>query len=425
MTTGLKSSSVLGYDYGLFCSLFERLTRDFGKVGYFVPWENSFADGRELIVGDGLENITREKYWDDVYETYDLLVFPDVHNADLQEYYRRQGKKVWGAGKGAELELLRYKTKQRLEAEGLPMSEYHKVPGTAALRRFFQDHEDDIGWWVKISGLRGLGESWYARNYAEAKGQIDEFEHNHGPIAYVIDFVVEKSIPDADEIGYDGYNIGGEFPKSSLWGIEKKDKCYFGAVAPYADLPDGVKVVNEVLSKVIKKEFPSFAQSLSTEIREKDGKPYCIDLTIRHASPAGECLWENMANASEVIWWGAQGKLVDPEWEHKYVAQIILCSEAAMDYALPVSFPEEIRQFVKLYNHARIDDNGPIGIADYFIPQIAKMKQIGSVVATADDPKEACELCKERAQMVKGFEIEPEVDELDKAMEEVLSMQPA
>lgn len=48
------------YDFGLFSSLAELLARQTGEeVGYFCPWETSFADGRELVLGEGLpdENI--------------------------------------------------------------------------------------------------------------------------------------------------------------------------------------------------------------------------------------------------------------------------------------------------------------------------------------------------------------------------------
>jgi hypothetical protein len=72
---------------------------------------------------------------------------------------------------------------------------------------------------------------------------------------------------------------------------------------------------------------------------------------------------------------------------------------------------------VKLYNHCRVDAGS--GLTDYFVPQIAKMKQVGSVIALADDPKEAIELCKERVKQVRAFDIEVDEDSLDKAMEEM------
>jgi predicted RNase H-like HicB family nuclease len=56
---------------------------------------------------------------------------------------------------------------------------------------------------------------------------------------------------------------------------------------------------------------------------------------------------------------------------------------------------------------------------DFFIPQIAKMKQIGSVVALGDTPEEAVDKCKEIAEQVRGFDLESEADSLDKCVEEM------
>lgn len=405
-------TSFLMYDFGLFTSLAERLASFGNPVGYFCPWETSFADGRELIVGEGLEGIDRIKYWDDVVDDYSVLVFPDCHCGDLQAYYRRKGYKVWGSGKGAELELLRWKTKERFEKAGLPVNECHRIKGTESLRVFFKENENDDGWFVKISGLRGLGETWFARNYTEARGMIDEYDYKHRALARALSFIIEKSIPDADEIGYDGISVNGEFPKESFYGAEVKDKSYFGALTTYNDLPDELKKVNEICSGVMREL--DYRNSFSTELRDQ----YCIDLTARHASPAGEVIYHAIANLPQVIADGAEGYLVEPEWTHKYGAQIILCSEWAEEHALPVSFPEEIRPWVKLYNHARMEDTGP-DLMDFFIPQIAKMRQCGSIIALSDDPHEAMETCKERAEQIKAFDLEHEGDSLEKAAEEM------
>jgi hypothetical protein len=78
-----------------------------------------------------------------------------------------------------------------------------------------------------------------------------------------------------------------------------------------------------------------------------------------------------------------------------------------------VEFPEEIRPFVKLFNHCRIDG------VDYVVPQIAQMKQVGSVIGLGNTPDEACNAAKERAKQVKGYDLEAETDALDKAVAEM------
>lgn len=398
-------------DRGLFISLAEKLVGQFGKVGYFAYWESGFTDGRELVLGQGLEGIERVKYFEKDYRNYDLLVFPDVYDGWMVKDLRDHGFRVWGSGLGAELETLRWKTKERFKELGLPVNESHRVLGVNALRQFLQENEREGGWYVKVSLLRGLGETWNAENYVQAKGFIDDFEAKNGPLSKVIHFILEAPIPDADEIGYDGYCVDGQFPEQSMYGWEIKDSAYLGKVSPYTDLPEPVRRVNDALSPVMAElQYRNF---FSTELRNE----FCIDPSCRHASPAGEVLVENMNNLAEVLWEGSEGRLVNPTLKHKYGAQVVLSSEWARDHAQLVQFPEEIRPYVKLYNHCRIE--GEDYVIPQFVPHFDRMSEIGSVVALADDPQEAIDLCKERAEQVHGFKVKCDCDALDKAFDEM------
>lgn len=415
----VQGKSFLVYDLGLFSSFAERLASQGNPVGYFVPHESGFADGRELAIGQGLEGVTRIKYWDDAVDDYDCLVFPDVSSMDLQTYYRKHGYRVWGSGRGAELELLRWKTKELMAASGLPVHESYKVEGTTKLRQFFKDHSDGEGWFVKVSGLRGLGETWMANDYVDAKPMIDYLDSHNGPLAELIFFIVEKCIPDSKEIGYDGYSIDGQFPNESMWGAEQKDKAYFGMVSRYEDLPKEVQAVNDGLSETMAKlQYRNF---FSSELRDE----FCIDPSCRHASPAGEVIVHNMENLPEVVFEGAIGQMVQPKFTYKYGAQIILSSEWARENYLTVRFPEEIRTWVKLYYHARLSGPAEIGTQDYFIPQMNpqydRMKEFGSVIALSDDPDEAISTCKERASQVQAMKCDYDEEALDKAYEEMQS----
>lgn len=403
--------SVLVYDSGgLFVSLAERLARDFGNVGYFYPWENSFPDARELMVGYGLEGVHRVKHFDKDYANYDLIVFPDVWSGDLQEDLRKRGHRVWGAGYGGDLELNRAETKRKMEESGLDINPWAAVKGTNALRKYLAENPKQ---YVKISGFRGLGETFEADTLEDAEGVILELEHKYLPYAQLIPFVCENAIKSKREVGYDGFCIDGKFPKTAIFGIEKKDKAYFGMVSEYGDMPASVIRANEALSQFM----GNYRQFFSTEIIEEEGSnnEYVIDLTCRHASPAGEFYCENFTNLADILWHGAEGTLVEPETEGKYGAQIVLTSEWAVENPQRVNFPEDIRHMMKLYNHCRIDG------VDWIIPQIAKMKHIGSVVAISDSPEEARDICKEAAEQVTGFDLNFSTDALDEAFTEMVS----
>jgi hypothetical protein len=269
-----STKSVLVYDCGLFTSLAHRLAREFGSVGYFVEWASSFPDGKELMIGDGFDDITRVTHFWQEYKKYDLIVFPDVWQGDLQEYLRGQGCRVWGSGMGSELELRRWTTREQFKKMGLPVKPAALVTGTQKLREYLSKHDDQF---VKISSLRGIGETWFAQDAQMAEGQIRNIEDKNGAVADIIGFICEDAIPDARELGYDGFNIDGNFPNHAVFGVESKDRSYFGKFCKYDELPETILKTNEVLGKMLA-QYP-YRQFFSSEVREKDGKGYVIDLT--------------------------------------------------------------------------------------------------------------------------------------------------
>jgi hypothetical protein len=373
----------------------------FAQVDYFRPWQDGFADGRELIIGSGLEDhgVGRLKYFWPNVNNYDLFIFPDCWDGDLQEYLRSIGKRVWGSGMKSSMELARWKTKQLISKVGLPTTDSAQIHGLENLRVYLKANADVF---VKVSALRGLGETFESANYEQSQGQLDELRSRYGDMMDTIDFVCEKKIPNAKEVGYDGYCIDGEFPNKSFYGWEVKDRAYFGKLVDYDELPKEVKDANTKLSY----HMDGYRQFWSTELR--NGR--VIDITARHASPAGETFVQAFDNLPEILYYGAEGKLVHAESSAKYCAQVLLCSEWAEEHCERIFFPEEIRPFVKLYHHCIIN-----GI-DCVMPQLAKMKQVGSVVGLGNTPDEACKLAKERADQVSGYDLDVESDALDKAV---------
>jgi hypothetical protein len=167
-------------------------------------------------------------------------------------------------------------------------------------------------------------------------------------------------------------------------------------------LPDEVKTANTKLSY----HMDGYRQFWSTELRNDK----LIDITARHASPAGETFCQAFDNLPEILWSGAEGILVHAQSSAKFVAQIILCSEWAENHPFAVQFPDEIRPFVKIYNHCRI--NG----VDHCIPDETRAKEVGSVVGLGNIPKEACDKAKAMAKQVSGFQLHVECDALDEAV---------
>jgi phosphoribosylamine-glycine ligase len=398
-------------DNGLFQPLAHALTRYYKRVLYFRPWVGSFSHPNDFYLGTGYDSFERieevEPYLDDENVTW---VFPDLHFPGLQKYLRGKGRQVWGAGDGETLELDRGETKDVMEEIGLPVKPWARVVGMTELRELLQKHEDVF---VKVSKLRGLTETFCSPSYELVKPKLDAVQADLGGRAEVQEFIVESPVPDAIEEGYDGYCVGGQFPQTALFGIEVKDCCYAGRVKPYASLPKGILEVNRKLAPVMKKlDYNGF---FATEIRVgKDKKPYLIDLTCRHSSPAGESILEVAENLGDIIEGGSKGKLVDMKPAGKFVCQTMLCSDFVKSHWLPIEIPKEVRQHVHLYHSCKVEG------VEYVVPVDEDMPQLGSVTACAATPEEASKLCQKYVEQIKAFGLKDNSDKLEQAITDLM-----
>ena len=396
---------------GLFQSLAHRLAKEYERVLYFRPWTSSFSHPNDLHIGQGYENIERiEELWEpSVFNEIDTFCFPDVYFKDMQKYLRSIGKPVWGAFDGEDMEMERVPMKEMMQRIGLPVNGYEVVIGITALRKFLEKHEDRF---IKVSRVRGLTETFHAKNYELVKPKLDDLQSELGGLAEVQEFVIEEGIPDALEVGYDGFSIHGKFPKLAQWGVEIKDCGYAAEIRPYTALPKSVRFVNEKLAGPM--DACGYQGFFSTEIRVgKDKKPYLIDFTARHASPAGECLQELVGNLGEIIEAGAHGELVEIKPTARFAAQAIITSDFAEEHWMPIYIPEKIRDAFKLYHSCKVGDQ------EYIIPTDADMSEIGSVVATGQTIDEAIKKCKDLAGQIEGYQVKVKVDAMDQAKAEL------
>jgi hypothetical protein len=405
----LNSKTCLCWDNGIFTAMAVTLAKEFGRVLYYVPWTSGMPKSNALMIGEGLEGIERVvspwPYFDDI----DIWIFPDVYEGDLQEWLVGQGKRVWGCRLGAELEIDRPTSKEASKKLGIDIGPYKVITGLDALRKHLKANDDQ---WVKISGTRGDMETFGAKTYEKVEPRLDELEHNLGALKKVMKFTVEQGIPDAIETGYDGYCIDGKWPKGAMTGVEVKDEAYLMKTVRWNDLPEQVRSVNEKLSPALKKY--GYRGFISTEVRcTEDGKAYLIDPCCRAGSPPNELYQLMMANMAEAIWYGAEGIVIEPEFRAKWGAEVLLISEWADQNWMQVSFPDEVKDNVKLRNFCKIEDEY------YVIPQWTGSAEIGAIVALGDTPDEAIAECKRIAELVEGHLLDKPVDALDVAREQL------
>lgn len=411
MAYNLKDKTCCVIDTGgSFIYVAQKLSQYFGKVYYYYPWERGFVEANNYIVGRGIpEIINVDNVWD-VYEEIDLFYFTDLYYGAWQEFLRKQGKLVYGAGRGEEMELYRDKMKQIQKDVGLYVNEYHVITGLKNLREYLEDKSD---LYIKMNFFRGDHETWHFDDMRLSKKVLDELQHKLGAYQENEVFVVESPIPDAIEIGYDGWAIAGRYTSKVMWGCELKDCAYIGKIVPYAMLPTQLQTVNKKLSHVF--EEYNYLGDYSNEVRlQKGGNYYLIDQTTRCPSPPTALKIEMFEDYGSIVWSIANGIVPNVIPKYEYGVELVIISEWAEKEPQPIYFDMQYKNFVKI-KQLYIDNDGVWN----FIPQGIEIKQIGSIVGVGRSFKEAIAMCKKIGETVKGYGIEINLSALDSLNEKI------
>lgn len=402
-----KSKTVCFVDNGLYVSFARKLAPEFKKAYYYSSWQCAFPTSRQLLVGDGFDEMERVNFPLEIADEVDLWVFLDLYHSDLQLFLERHGARVFGARGGEDIELYRWEFKQHLKRIGLPVVGAEKIIGTAALREHLKKVTNK---YVKTSFVRGDFETFRHDNFELSEPRLDELEHVLGAAKRQYEFLVEDEIPNAVEVGYDGVCVDGKFPRHAMMAYEVKDVGMIGCVKEYDKLALPIRYVNDKLSSTLKGyEYRGF---LSTEIRyTADKKSYLIDPCCRCGTPSNELLQELFDGWSEVLWAGAEGVVKDLAPKERFGVLAVIHSEWAVENWQSLRFPKELDKWVKLRFHTRIEGD------DYVVPQPIGMPDLGCVVAVGETLEKAIRLCKERAKLIKGYGVEVAVEGIDKAIE--------
>ena len=405
-----SNKSVLVYDYGMWPTLAQRLSRDFGKVYYFNPTQkSSFPTSKFAWVGYGVPGVIQvDDFWE-IADEVDLFVFPDLYDWDLQLKLVDMGKRVWGLRKLEILETDREYFRNVQVDLGLNVPETVICHGITSLKEFLKDATDK---YIKLSYYRGDSETFHWRSMELDEPWLGELEGDMGLQVDECDFFVENPI-EGIESGYDMYVVDGQIPETIALGYEIKDACYLFKFVKYTDMPKEFQAINEAMIPLFKK---SGARGFfSTEIRvDKQRNCYLLDFCARLGSPTFEAQMEMYKNLADILWFGADGKLVEPEITDEYGAILNIYVQAeGRDKWIYVDFPEDLKDNVKLKNLAM--KNGK----SYYVPTIENLREIGGIIAEGHSFDDVIEKLKLYSADVKGYEIEIRTENLDKAMDTI------
>lgn len=377
-------------DHGLFIPLARTLAKTYKKVYYWSDWEEGFPTINKYMVGDGFEDIECvEDIWQ-VKKDADLFCFPDLQWSGLQLELESQGYPVWGGRKGDSLELSREKFHKVLAQVGLDVPKFKRIIGLTKLREHLKHEENK---YIKISKYRGSLETCHWRNWSIDELMLDVWAVRFGPAKELIPFLVFDAIDSEMEMGGDTYVVDGEWPDMMLHGTEAKDKAYFSTVTKRTDMPQQIQDVLDAFGPVLK-PYRS-RQQWSMEVRRvSDNEAYFIDPTLRGGLPSTSSQLLNMTNFAEVIYAGAHGVMIQPDYDKMYTAEVILTTKSDRTSWSACEVPKELEGHMMLGNCCEID--GRI----CFPHDDSNGDSIGWLVANGDTPAETLDNIKELVKLL-------------------------
>jgi hypothetical protein len=404
-----KDVTAMLVDFGPFMEMGRVLGRTMKKVYLYTPWECTYPKIQPTLIGKGYPEIEPiMSIFGPHFKDIDLFVFPDISYGPLQAHLVSLGKAVWGSRMGEDLEMFRHSTKKVMARLGLDVSPYVVLKGIDALRDYLKTHKGTH--WVKLNIFRATFETFKAEDYRMVESRIDSIAHDLGPYKNDIEIIVEDDIPDALESGVDGYCIDGALPENILRGFEIKGEGYLGCMTKYSKLPPCITDFDKKMKPVLRAY--GYRGSYSTEVRVTKDKAFMIDFCGRNGSPPNEAYQVLFSNMADIVWYGANGKLVEPVPAKKWAAEIMLYSAWAVKDWQPVIFPKEYAPYVKLRS-ATIKDG-----VYHVVPQVIGTEEIGAAVGIGDSMDQAIKMATEVAESIKGYDIDPKSGSMEDAKEE-------
>ncbi len=404
----LHNKHVLILDLGLFPECGVRFAQDFASVKYYNPNYEAFKKPFKDKIGEGLEGIERvTDFWKHI-DNSDMIFIPDNSCTDIVEYLKRYEYPVAGVGEAEKLENDRWYARTVQKNNNLPVQETVKIKGMDELKEFLKSHKN---YYVKMdNSFRDVSESFLHQDWKSSESRFYYIAHMIGPYKDDVIFICEEMLPGV-EPGLDGCTWEGDLFYPTLCGYEKKGAGYIGRVyKTESDLPNAMKMIHEGISSEFKKFKTRFFYSVEFKI-DKDRVPYIIDLTQRLAAPGVAAIQlELIKNYSEFCYGLATGNKINPIMIHKYAAAMAMESSEANKTWLNVTFPKEMRQWIKFRMAIKH------GIDYYAAPGF---DSVCTVIALGDSIKSVVDLAKERAKEVKGTSLNANVGEFEELQNEI------
>ena len=271
----ISEMTAIVYDRGglyLYCA--EKLSQTYKKVMYYLADADAYPTSQKASIGAGIKGVTRiHDFWKHIDEA-DVVYFFDCYDGELQHWLREKGYKVFGSGRGEQVEIDKVRFLEILEELGLPCPKTYLAEGMDDLCDYLKAHDGETLFLKNLH--RGDFESRKFTSMVQSRPFLNDLKKRLGSASDTIEVLVQHKIDAAVEVGYDGFCIDGEYTKNCIIGYEIKDKGFIGKV--FGETPPLVKGVNDAFANVF--ADLGYRGNYSTELRVmKDGTPYYIDAT--------------------------------------------------------------------------------------------------------------------------------------------------
>ena len=421
----LKQKTIVCCEHGHQIYLAEKFSESFGKTFLYIPNEESYLTPAKETIGQGIPGIILIdqdiEFWKLVENTDPndiVFFFPDVGMGALQHHLQWMKRRVCGSLGSGEIEMDRMLLNGELKKLGLPTAPMARVIGTTNLRAFLKEHPDRV---IKVSFYRGVIETFTNENPYRTELRLIELDFQLGMNKDTFEFCCQEKIESELEVGFDGFSLNGKGPAYSALGIEVKDKAYVGAILE--KMPPLIEFVNRKMEPLFSRYgyqgFYSNELRITDEPFRKDfkGKPFYTDCTARAPSPPSEAQCEIYEPhcLARAVWDLSGGEMPVLKPITKWFAEVVLATPAYDRQWLHVSFPDKIKQWVKVKDHCIKD--GQI----FCIPN-HNGNYFANVVALGDTPQEAMDTVLKRAALVEAEDLELHTDIFSSAMKQLKLM---
>jgi hypothetical protein len=377
-------------DQGTFLPVARALARGCERVLYWSPECRANKSVQQACIGEGIAGLERVAEFWPMLDEIDLFVFPDSDLAGLQLHLEQLGKAVWGSRLGQQYEQDRQLFLGTLEAIGLDVPGYEVAVGLEALREKLRRAEDK---YVKISHYRADMETRHWRSWDLDEGWLDRLAVRLLPrVKDQTPFLIVDPVETELELGVDTYVVDRRLPGVLLQGYERERSAYFAAVTKRENLPEPSRRVLEAFAPLLAPL--RYRNALSLELRVKGEQAHFIDATQRFGLPSSAsqmALWKNFP---EIVWAGANGQLLEPEYEEAYSIEVLLSSGPA-DEAVAVEVSGELEEWCHFAECCFID-----GV--YVFPPVegGPSHDLGWLLAVGDTPAETLDRAKELVEQL-------------------------